>query len=185
MNLRKLNRAIHRDLGYFFTGMIMVYALSGIALNHINDWNPNYIIKRTTTTIQIPQDLTTNEETAIDNILEQIDEEGNYRKHYFPSDTELKIFLKEGGSVELDLTTGELLLESLKKRPIFNQVNFLHYNPGKLWKWFADLFAGALILLGISGLFILKGKNGITRRGAWLTSAGILIPLILFLMYYI
>jgi hypothetical protein len=59
----------------------------------------------------------------------------------------------------------------------------LHYNPGNLWKWFSDIFSVALIVLGISGLFILKGKNGIKHRGAWLTIAGIIIPLILLFMY--
>ena len=39
---RKWNRAVHRDFGYLFFGMTIIYALSGIAINHINDWNPNY-----------------------------------------------------------------------------------------------------------------------------------------------
>ena len=51
MNLRKINRVIHRDLGYFFTGMIIIYTVSGIALNHRNDWNPNYSITTRTLTI--------------------------------------------------------------------------------------------------------------------------------------
>jgi len=45
MKLRKWNRIIHRDLGYIFFGMSIIYGLSGIALNHIGDWNPDYIIK--------------------------------------------------------------------------------------------------------------------------------------------
>ncbi len=39
---RKWNRAIHRDFGYLFFGMTIIYALSGIAINHLDDWNPNY-----------------------------------------------------------------------------------------------------------------------------------------------
>ncbi|HKL38702.1 MAG TPA: hypothetical protein VJ876_07375, partial [Bacteroidales bacterium] len=45
MKWRKLNRILHRDLGYFFFGMTLIYALSGIALNHIDDWNPSYSIE--------------------------------------------------------------------------------------------------------------------------------------------
>ena len=45
MKLRKWNRIIHRDMGYIFFGMSVIYGLSGIALNHLDDWNPNYIIK--------------------------------------------------------------------------------------------------------------------------------------------
>ena len=41
---RKWNKAVHRDFGYFFFGMVVIYSLSGIAINHINDWNPNYVV---------------------------------------------------------------------------------------------------------------------------------------------
>ena len=44
MNLSKLNRVSHRDIGYLIAGLTIIYALSGIALNHKNDWNPNYIL---------------------------------------------------------------------------------------------------------------------------------------------
>ena len=184
MNLYKLNRALHRDFGYFFAAMTFIYALSGIALNHRKDWNPNYIIERTEHLVKIPADLKTNEKSAVDEIMKQIDQEDNYRKYYFPSNDELKVFMNGGGSVVVHLATGKLLFENLKKRPVFYQVNFLHYNPGKLWVWFSDFYCVALILLAISGLFILKGKNGITRRGAWLTVAGIIVPVVFLVMYY-
>ena len=184
MNLYKLNRATHRDFGYFFAAMTVIYALSGIALNHRKDWNPSYSIERTEHQVQIPADLKMNEKRGVDEILKQIEQEKNYRKYYFPSPDELKVFMNGGGSVVVDLTTGKLLFEDLKKRPLFHQVNFLHYNPGKLWVWFSDFYCIALVLLAISGLFILKGKNGITRRGAWLTVAGIIVPIIFMVMYY-
>jgi len=183
MNIRKINRVVHRDFGYFFTGMIIIYALSGIALNHRNDWNPNYIITTKALTLNIPSAVNSDEKETVNNLLKQMGEEDNYRKHYFPADDKLKIFLNGGGSVNINLNTGKTLFEKLKKRPLFFEVNFLHYNPGNVWKWFSDIFAVALIILGISGLFILKGKNGIKRRGAWLTIAGVIIPLILLFLY--
>ncbi len=45
MNLSKLNRITHRDIGYLIAGLTIIYAVSGIALNHKHDWNPNYIIE--------------------------------------------------------------------------------------------------------------------------------------------
>jgi hypothetical protein len=72
----------------------------------------------------------------------------------------------------------------IKRRPFFREMNFLHYNkPKKLWTWFSDGFALALILLAISGLFMIRGKKGITGRGAWLTALGIIIPVIFLLLY--
>src|SRR5205085_7811502 len=36
---RKWLRAIHRDVGYIAVGLTFIYALSGIAVNHITDWS--------------------------------------------------------------------------------------------------------------------------------------------------
>ena len=44
MKIRKLLRVLHRDLGYFIVGMTVIYALSGIYLNHRHDLNPDYKI---------------------------------------------------------------------------------------------------------------------------------------------
>ena len=35
-------RAVHRDAGYIAVGLTVVYALSGLAVNHISDWDPNF-----------------------------------------------------------------------------------------------------------------------------------------------
>ena len=42
--LRKWSRILHRDIGFFFIGASIIYGLSGIALNHLKDWNPNYFV---------------------------------------------------------------------------------------------------------------------------------------------
>ena len=183
MKLRKWNRIIHRDMGYIFFGMSLIYGLSGIALNHLDDWNPNYIIKTREIILDdlpLPGPVSKQEASGI---VDRIDDRYHYRSHFFPKENILKIFLKEG-SATIDLYTGSVYIEVLKKRPVFREVNFLHYNkPKKLWTWFSDAFALAMILLAISGLFMIRGKKGITGRGAWLTSIGILIPAIFLLLY--
>src|SRR5258706_11154262 len=51
-------RAIHRDLGYLAVGFTVIYALSGIAMNHIDDWDPNFHASETTRKIApIPDEL--------------------------------------------------------------------------------------------------------------------------------
>ena len=89
------------------------------------------------------------------------------------------------GNVEVNLETGKGTLETIHKRPVFNQLNFLHYNPGVAWKWFSDIFCIAFIIIAGSGLFIIRsGKNSIKGwKGITYTAIGIIIPLILFLMY--
>lgn len=179
---RKWNRVLHRDIGFFIVGMCLIYGLSGIALNHTDDWNPNYRV--VTTEVQwepAPGDDFPSEE-AVRAFLDRYGEQDNYKKHISASRYELKIFV-QGGTVEIDTRNGVGVMEKLTRRPIFYEVNFLHYNPKRLWTWFSDAFCVALIVVTLTGLFIIKGKKGITGRGAWWTGAGILLPLILLLMY--
>ena len=90
---RKWFRVIHRDFGYFFFGVTLIYAVSGIAINHLNDWNPNYVI--TAENIQTSLDLNSSKEEILA-MLEDNGERKNYKNYYFPSENGLKIFLKEG-----------------------------------------------------------------------------------------
>ncbi len=180
MNIRRINRAIHRDLGYFFFGMCIIYGLSGIALNHRHHWNPNYIIKQDAFQVEVSRGQYQGPDLA-NQILAQIGEQG-YKTHLESGDN-MRIFI-DGGTVNVNLVTGEGSLETVKKRPVFHQVNFLHYNtPRKLWTWFSDMFAAGLIILAFSGLFILKGKNGFGRRGWYFVATGILIPVLLLYFY--
>jgi len=180
-NWRKWNKAIHRDFGYFFLGMTIIYGLSGIALNHMQDWNPNYVIINK----EIQVDLTNKklDKAEIKAILDKYDETGSYKNHYYPNDNILKVFI-EDGTVIINIKTGEGLLEKTKRRPLFREVNYLHYNPIKYWTWYSDIFSGALILLGITGILIPRGAKGITKRGAWLTIIGIVIPIIYLFAYF-
>ncbi|HSH50138.1 MAG TPA: PepSY-associated TM helix domain-containing protein [Bacteroidales bacterium] len=184
MKLRKLNRATHRDLGYIFFAMTVIYGLSGIALNHIDDWNPSYIIQ--TKEIKVQNAPLNHGQLNRENVIALLNEYApgeKYKNHYFPSDTQLKLFIKDG-SVEINTQTGQGTIETSKRRLVFHQVNYLHYNPQKWWTIFSDIYAASLITLAITGLFILKGKNGITGRGAWLTILGTLIPVLFLLFYY-
>ena len=179
---RKWNNILHRDIGYLCVGATVIYALSGIALNHIGDWNPNYEITRSRVSWEggVPDgDLSRD---MVRQFLEPYGEQDGYKSHYYPQPDSLKIFV-HSGSIVLDVRTGDGVLEKLHRRPVFFQVNFLHYNPTRLWTWFSDIFSGALILVAITGLFVLKGRKGITGRGAWLTGIGVIIPLVFLIAY--
>ena len=178
---RKWNRVVHRDFGYLFFGMTLIYAISGIAINHIKDWNPNYVV--TTEEIQVETISLKPDKTIILSWLDDIDESDAYKSHYFPDETYLKVFI-DGGTVYYNLETGEGLLEKTTRRPLFREVNYLHYNPIKYWTYFSDIYAGGLIVLALSGLFIPRGETGITGRGAWMTILGIMIPLVYLFLYF-
>lgn len=182
MNLLKINRVTHRDIGYLIAGLTIIYAISGIALNHKNNWNPNYIFDNRTFTsdFKITRE-NFNKEMATD-ILKSIQVDPDFKTFYFPTGNKVTIFI-DGGFVQVNTSTGEGIIERFSKRPVFYQFNFLHYNPGRLWKYFSDIFCLALITVTITGLFIIKGKNGITKRGAILTIVGIILPLLFLFIY--
>ncbi|MCW3788708.1 PepSY-associated TM helix domain-containing protein [Plebeiibacterium sediminum] len=183
MKFRKLNRIIHRDLGYFFTGMIIIYALSGIALNHKHDWNPNYIINTKSINYKLsPEQIFKSQET-IDQIITLTQTNEEYKKHYYPQNDVLKIFLSKGSTITFNNNSGSIFYEELKSRPLFSSINFLHFNPGIIWKYFSDVFAISLIVLAISGSVILKGKNGFKWRGLTLITLGLIIPIIIYFLY--
>ena len=176
-NWRKWNRKIHRDFGYFFFGMTIIYALSGIAINHISDWNPNYDIETAFYEISHPEDFNNANKETVLSLLALVGEEDHYRKHYYPREGLLKVFLDKG-SLVLNTRTGDASIEKLRRRPIFFYMNYLHYNPGSWWLWFSDIFAGALMLIAITGIAMNKGKKGLRGSGGFYLALGIIIPLI-------
>lgn len=177
---RKWFRVIHRDFGYLFFGITLIYAISGIAINHLDDWNPNYIITRENIQTDLTHGATKADVLAM---LDELGEKKRFKNYYFPDQDNLKVFLKDG-SVYVNLNSGLGLIETSRRRPVFREMNYLHYNPIKWWTWFSDLYAAALIALAITGLFLVKGRKGITGRGAWLTILGVIIPVVYLLIYY-
>lgn len=183
MTLKKLNRLLHRDLGFIFFGMTIIYALSGFVLNHKSDWNPSFKISNEKYQAVLPDhSLKINKEEAI-KILKSCIEGERYKKHYFPNSKTLKIFIKDG-SLQVNLTTGAAVLEKIRRRPLFYEINTLHYNIGGWWTIFSDIFCLALILIAITGLFIIKGKKGIWGRGGIYTIIGMLIPILFLIFFY-
>lgn len=177
-SLRKWSRIIHRDLSFFFAGMIVIYAISGIVMNHRDTINPNFTVERKEYVITEPlpakEDMDKN---AVLRLLDPLGEENNYTKHYFPEQGMMKVFLKGGSNLYVELNTGKAVYESVKRRPFLSAVTRLHYNPGQWWTTFADIFSVALIVITITGLVMIKGNKGLWGRGGIELIVGILIPL--------
>lgn len=182
MKIRKLLRVLHRDLGYFIVGMTIVYALSGIFLNHRHDFNPDYKIYFT----EFQSGLTSAEDVGEEDVraaLSNQDFDVVYKKHYINNQGMIKVFIENGEAV-INPETGEASMSYLQRRPVIFEMNKLHKaSIGTLWKWVSDAMAVILIFVAVSGLFLLKGKRGLTRWGWWFTIAGIILPLIFAILY--
>jgi hypothetical protein len=182
--LRRWNNAIHRDLGYFFFGLTIIYSISGIVLNHFKSGDfehPDYGRSFEQFTTTLPANGTA-DQAWVYRVLDQVHERDNY-KSYISGNGYVNIYLKHG-SVYVDLKTGECELQKKTTRYVIKEFNLLHYNNiKKFYTWYSDFYAAGLILLAITGLFVLRGKNGLIGRGAWITMLGIVIPIIIILLY--
>ena len=175
--LRRWNNALHRDIGYLCVGMTLIYAISGIVLNHFKAGDfqhPDYSKSFTNLTVPLPKNGNVDQQYVF-SVLDRVDSRGNYKSHV-PGEGYVQIFLKNG-SLYIDTRSGEAQLEKKTTRYIIKEFNLLHYNNlKKFYTWFSDIYAAGLIIIAITGLFVIRGKNGIIGRGAWLTAIGILLP---------
>ena len=93
----------------------------------------------------------------------------------------MKVFLKGGSNLFVDTQTGDAVYEKLERRFLLSDMVKLHYNPGKWWTTFSDIFAVSLVLITLTGMVMVKGPKGFLGRGGILFIIGIVIP-VLFLI---
>jgi hypothetical protein len=164
-------RIIHRDLGFLMIGLCLIYGISGFLLNHINGEDPAF--KTTESTLQLEKNLTNEELTVLwtDKKLPQL-------KRIMTIDGDHSRLMLQGGIGVYNSVTGVVDYEQHSKNEFIYWINKLHYNKVKGWSVMGDLFAFSLIFFAVSGLFMVKGKHGIARRGKWYLIGGILIPIL-------
>lgn len=154
--------------------MTLAYGISGIAVNHIADWNPSYRITKEFVDVA-PIPATTAPEivaAAVERLGLKMAPTSSFR----PDAETVQLFYKTK-IYHVDLPTGKVMIESTVPRRVLYEMNQLHLNrPKRAWTYVADVYGIALILLAVTGLFVLKGRLGIGGRGGWLTAAGTLIP---------
>ena len=187
LRLRPLLRALHRDVGYLLVGLTFVYALSGLAVNHIADWDPNF--HNVTRTAPLPASAP----PLGDDVLPTARPEGRALaarallalgldeppEDLFAIDGQtLEVYLP-GATVYADARAMRATLDRREPRVILRAANWLHLNRGKKgWTRVADLYAVLLLFLATSGMFMLPGRRGLRGRGAILVAAGVAVPIL-------
>ena len=177
MNQQKLVRNIHRDFGYFYVGLIISFAFSGILMNHRENWHP----EKYTTSIQNIKVKLVPENKINDKYAEQLGKklgiDDKIRRQAIKKGA-LKISF-ENHDVEIDLKTGAGEIITFNKTPIINQAMKLHKSTSNWWIYYSDIFGISLILIAITGTLMVKhGKNTFRNRGWKLAVIGILFPLL-------
>ena len=169
-------RAIHRDIGYLAVGFTVIYALSGIAMNHIDDWDPNFHATEVTRKIApIPDGVGDAEATrriaaaAGTSATDKIDD-------VYRAGDEIRVSYTDG--TKLTAIGDTLTVQHRRDRMFFRVADWLHATRGKqAWKFIADAYAALLLYLAVSGIFMIKGRLGLRWRGAALITLGLGAPL--------
>ncbi len=170
------NRELHRDLGYFFIGLIISFSISGILQNHRQTWHPEkYTVEIKPITIQLPKD----EKEITEDFAKTLSFgfKDKFRRHSIKKG-ELKISY-EKHDVEIDIKTGKGEVITFKKTPFIAQMNQLHKDTSVWWIYYSDAFAVGLIIIAVTGAMMFpRGKFSFKSRGWKLAVLGIIFPLI-------
>jgi hypothetical protein len=169
-------RAFHRDIGYFVIGLTIIYAVSGLAVNHIADWDPSF--RQVERTHQVGAPLPDDDEAAASRVLAELGIQQAPREVYRADETQLDVVLDDR-TLHVDTKSGKVLEEGQEPRLFLRVANWLHLNRGKkAWSYFADGYAVLLLFLAISGLFMIPGRKGLLGRGAVIATIGALVPIV-------
>ncbi len=181
--LRPWVRAIHRDIGYVAVGLTVVYAASGLAVNHLTDWKDgdasfsSYSAEHELGPLPAPTGDAAADDLAVSTaVLAKLGITEAPREVFRVGDGLLDLtFAKR--TVHVETRTGHVVEEGQRPRFFLRAANWLHLNRGKkAWTYAADAYAAALLFLAFSGLFMIPGRKGLFGRGAVLVGIGVAIP---------
>jgi hypothetical protein len=166
-------RAVHRDFGYVAVGFTVIYALSGLAINHLKDWDPSFrASERTLTIAPVPDEVSDDEAAHRVAIAAGL---GKPDEVYRAGD---EVRLDYGDGTHVTAVGEQVTVQQRSPRFFLRIANWLHYNRGKrAWTYVADVYAVMLLYLALSGIFMIKGRLGLRWRGAVLISLGVAVPI--------
>lgn len=178
-------RAVHRDVGYVAVGLTFVYALSGLAVNHLTDWKDgdasfsSYTREVDVAPLPAPSGDSEKDDHAIaDAVRKKLGIVQEPREVYRLDATKIDVTFDKR-TVHIDVAAQRAVDEGQKPRFFLRAANWLHLNRGKKqWTYVADAYAAGLLLLALSGIFMIPGKKGLVGRGAVLVGIGIAIPVL-------
>jgi hypothetical protein len=174
-------RNTHRDIAYFYLGLIIAFSFSGIFLNHRQAWHPKRYKAEVREFTVTPVDKDSVSDSFIATFTKEQNIEDNLRR-FTLNGNNLRISYVNH-DVDVDIVTGAASIVHYKITPVLGQMTILHVDTSKWWIYYSDVFGAAMLVIAITGMFIEKGKNSFWKRGWKLALVGVIFPLIfLFLL---
>lgn len=160
-------RVLHRDIGFFTIGLVIIYSLSGILLIYRD---VDFLKCSTTVEKKLPPNL----------------EPSELGRAFHSRD--FKVIKTEGETVYFqngtyNMTTGVAVYTSQENPFPLNKFIQLHKASSKSpAHWFLAAFGFLLIFLAVSSFWMFKKHTPQFRRGVYITVAGIIFSVVLLLV---
>ena len=160
-------RTLHRNIGFFIVGLVIVYSLSGIVLIY-RDTN---FLKREAL---VEKKLSPNLADAELGLALQL-------RNFKIEKTEGDIIYFQNGTY--NKATGEAAYSTTELSPLIKKLTDLHKTPSKNIKhWSTIIFGVLLLFMAISSFWMFKPGTNFFRKGIFMAGAGILAAIILLLI---
>jgi hypothetical protein len=160
-------RYLHRNIGFFILGFVLIYAFSGITLIYRDS---DFLKKEKIVKVNLPV------ETKPADLGQAL-----RIREFKILRTEGDLIYFQGGS--FNTTTGEASITVKDLMFPFNKLTSLHKTPSKSpFHWFNLLFGIMLLLMALSSFWMFKPGSKVFRNGIILVVTGFVIALILLLL---
>lgn len=159
-------RTLHRDIGFFAFGLVVIYVLSGVAL-----------IYRDTDFLK--REVTVERKLKPNMVIEDVGKELRLRD-FKVTKTEGDMITFQNGTY--NKTSGAAVFTSKEVMfPINKFINFHKAISGKATHWFNLVFGIVFLFLAVSSLWMFKANTKTFRRGMILVGVGIVFTIVLLL----
>jgi hypothetical protein len=161
-------RLLHRYLGFFFVGFILIYALAGITLIFRDT---DFLKKEKTLKVTVPADTKT---TDLGQALRLRD--------FKILKTEGDIIYFQGGTYNTGTGVAELTVRELMF-PL-NRITNIHKTPSKNpFHWVTLAFGVVMLFQAISSFWMFNPKSQAFKTGVYIILAGFIFAFLLLLLY--
>lgn len=110
--------------------------------------------------------------------MKRLEISGEPQEVYRASEEQLDVVFDKR-TLHVNPATGRVLDEGQEPRFLLRVANWLHLNRGKkAWTYVADTYAAGLLVLALTGVFMLPGRRGLLGRGGVWLAIGVLVPVL-------
>ncbi|CAD5255951.1 MULTISPECIES: PepSY-associated TM helix domain-containing protein [unclassified Imperialibacter] len=174
-------RNTHRDIAYFYIGLIIAFSFSGIFLNHRRVWHPSRVKYTSQEITMTPVSAESINDDFIKSFSATQSIDDQLRRYSMDGNTLRVSYANQ--DVTMDVSTGNGKLEKYMTTPLLGQMTKLHVDTSDFWIYYSDIFGVAMLVIAFTGMFIVKGDKSFRKRGWKLAAIGLVFPLIfLFLL---